>query len=51
MNEFRTRKISIIERYNRKLREMKGLTLLKTPLEEAFPFFYIVRVTQGRRDA
>lgn len=50
MERFRERKCAIIERYNRELAGIKGLKLLKTPLEEAFPFFYIVRVEGGRRD-
>ena len=51
MDQFRERKCAIIRRYNRELAGIKGLTLLQTPLEEAFPFFYIVRVENGRRDA
>ncbi len=51
MEEFRRRKIEIVERYNRELAGIEGLRLLKMPLEEAFPFFYIVRVENGRRDA
>ncbi|MEO8035125.1 MAG: DegT/DnrJ/EryC1/StrS family aminotransferase [Acidobacteriota bacterium] len=51
LERFRAQKIAIIERYNRELTGLPGLMLLKTPLEEAFPFFYIVRVQNGRRDA
>lgn len=50
MDRFREQKCAIVERYNRELSGMPGLKLLKTPLEEAFPFFYIVRVQNGRRD-
>ena len=51
MGQFRKRKVSIVERYNRELAAIRGLTLLETPVENAFPFFYIVRVENGRRDA
>lgn len=51
MNRFREMKCAIVERYNRELGRVDGLKLLKTPLDEAFPFFYIVRVQNGRRDA
>jgi perosamine synthetase len=50
MDRFRARKVAIVERYARELAGIAGLTLLKTPLEETFPFFYIVRVEGGRRD-
>jgi perosamine synthetase len=51
MDRFRAQKVAIIERYNRELADVAGLALLKTPLDETFPFFYIVRVLNGRRDA
>lgn len=51
MDEFRARKVAIVERYARELKGIDGLSLLDTPLEEAFPFFYIIRVKGGRRDA
>lgn len=51
MEGFRRHKCAIIERYNQALAGIVGLTLLKTPLDETFPFFYIVRVRNGRRDS
>ena len=51
MDQFRQRKIEIIQRYNKALGGMAGLKLLRTPTDEAFPFFYIIRVLNGRRDA
>ena len=48
---FRARKRAIVARYDAELAGLEGLALLKRNLDETFPFFYIVRVLAGRRDA
>jgi perosamine synthetase len=49
--EFRIRKRAIVSRYDEAFQDVHGLRLIKHDLAETFPFFYIVRVLGGRRDA
>lgn len=51
IDAFKTRKQSLVRRYDESFRNVDGLVLLKHNLAETFPFFYIVRVQGGRRDA
>jgi len=48
---FKARKQSIVRRYDEALRDVSGLRLLSRNLDEVFPFFYVVRVLDQRRDA
>jgi dTDP-4-amino-4,6-dideoxygalactose transaminase len=48
---FKARKQSIVRRYDEALRDAGGLRLLSRTLDEVFPFFYVVRVLERRRDA
>ncbi|HYX30874.1 MAG TPA: DegT/DnrJ/EryC1/StrS family aminotransferase [Pyrinomonadaceae bacterium] len=48
---FKKRKTQIVELYDRAFAGLPGLALIKHDLDEMFPFFYIVRVLNGRRDA
>jgi perosamine synthetase len=50
-DQYRARKRAIVRRYDEAFRAMEGLALIDHNLEETFPFFYIVRVLSGRRDA
>jgi dTDP-4-amino-4,6-dideoxygalactose transaminase len=51
IDEFRARKQAIAARYDQALRDQRGLALLERNPEETFPFFYVIRVLDGRRDA
>lgn len=51
MDVFKVRKQAIVRRYDEAFRDIPGLALIKHNLDETFPFFYIVRVLNGRRDA
>jgi perosamine synthetase len=51
VDEFRMRKQAIVRRYDEAFADLSGLSLLTHDLDETFPFFYIVRVADGRRDA
>ncbi len=48
---FRERRCEIAGRYDEALAGIPGLTLRKQHLPETCPFFYVVRVLDGRRDA
>lgn len=48
---FRRRKSEIVRRYDQAFCDLPGLQLIVHNLDETFPFFYIVRVKDGRRDA
>ena len=50
-DEFRTRKREIVARYDEAFAGTAGLTLPVRNLSETFPFFYVVRVLDGQRDA
>jgi perosamine synthetase len=49
MEAFQKRKQAIVQRYDAALCEQKGLCLVKHD-PDMFPFFYVVRVLNGRRD-
>lgn len=51
LEEFKTRKQDIVRRYDEAFRGVRELVLIKHNLDETFPFFYVVRVTNKRRDA
>jgi perosamine synthetase len=48
---FRARKQSIVRRYEEAFQNVNGLALPVRNIDETFPFFYIVRVLEKRRDA
>jgi perosamine synthetase len=48
---FRARKRAIVRQYDEVFAPLGGLTLIRHDLDEEFPFFYIVRVQDRRRDA
>jgi dTDP-4-amino-4,6-dideoxygalactose transaminase len=47
---FRSRKRTIVGRYDRAFAGITGLGLVRHDLDEMFPFFYVVRVRDRRRD-
>lgn len=50
-SKFKQQKQAIVKSYDESFREISGLRLIQRNVEETFPFFYIVRVVNGRRDA
>lgn len=50
INKFKSRKKAIVRAYNKSFKNIKGLFLLETDLSETFPFFYVVRVLNNKRD-
>jgi len=50
METFKARKREIVRRYNEAFKDVDGLALINYKLEETFPFFYIVRVLNEKRD-
>lgn len=50
LEAFRARKQAIVRRYDEAFRAQPGLALIEHGLE-AFPFSYVIRVLDGRRDA
>lgn len=48
--EFKARKVEIVRRYDAAFANVNGLKLIKHDLNEMFPFFYIIRVLDRRRD-
>lgn len=51
VEEFRVKKQTVVARYDEALKNTQGLKLLQRNLLDTFPFFYVVRVLDGRRDA
>ena len=51
MDAFKERKLAIVRRYDEALEDIAGLTLLTHNWAETFPFSYVVRVLDKRRDA
>jgi perosamine synthetase len=51
LEAFRARKVQIVRRYDQEFAGLTGLALLRHDLADAFPFMYVVRVLDGRRDA
>ena len=50
VTQFRARKQEIVGRYDDAFNDIKGLRLLERGLPDVFPFFYVVRVLDGKRD-
>ncbi len=50
IENFRAKKQAIVARYDEAFSNLGGLALLRRNLDESFPFFYVVRVLDGRRD-
>lgn len=50
MPAFRARKQEIVERYDRALQGIAGVTPITRPSRALFPFTYAVRIHDGRRD-
>jgi dTDP-4-amino-4,6-dideoxygalactose transaminase len=51
VDDFRVRKQAIVSGYDDAFQDQRGLALLQRHTTETFPFFYVVRVLDGRRDA
>jgi dTDP-4-amino-4,6-dideoxygalactose transaminase len=51
LEAFRVRKQDVVNRYDEAFRGHRGLALLKRHRTDTFPFFYVIRVLDGRRDA
>jgi perosamine synthetase len=49
--EFKARKRAIVRRYDEAFGDVSGLTLIVHDDAETFPFSYVIRVRDGRRDA
>ena len=50
-SEFKARKQAVVKSYDESFEEVDGLKLIRHPIEETFPFFYVIRVLNNRRDA
>jgi dTDP-4-amino-4,6-dideoxygalactose transaminase len=50
MDVFRARKKAIVEQYDETLKDLSGVSLITHNLDETFPFFYIIRILEGKRD-
>ncbi|MBM4327315.1 MAG: DegT/DnrJ/EryC1/StrS family aminotransferase [Deltaproteobacteria bacterium] len=50
LEAFRARKTAIVKQYDQAFRDLRAVALLRHDLEETFPFFYVLRVLDGRRD-
>ena len=51
IENFHAKKQAVVARYDQAFSNLGGLALLRRNLDESFPFFYVVRVLDGRRDA
>lgn len=51
MQIFKIRKQAIVRLYDDMLKDISGLTLISHNIDEMFPFFYVVRVLDNKRDA
>ncbi len=51
MEDFRSRKQEIVRRYDEAFKVSRGLVSPQRNLDETFPFFFIIRVMEGRRDS
>jgi perosamine synthetase len=47
---FRSRKRSIVGRYDEAFAPVNGIALIRHDLDETFPFFYVARILDRRRD-
>ena len=50
LQAFRAKKTAIVHQYDQAFRDVQGIALLRHDLDETFPFFYVLRVLDGRRD-
>ena len=50
-SEFKARKQAVVKSYDESFEEVDGLKLIRHPIQETFPFFYVIRVLNNRRDA
>jgi len=50
-HEFKAKKQAIVKSYDESFKTVDGLKLIRHPVEETFPFFYVIRVLNNRRDA
>ena len=50
-SEFKARKQAVVKSYDESFEEVDGLKLIRHPIEETFPFFYVIRALNNRRDA
>ena len=50
INVFKDRKRGIVRRYDEAFQDLGGLILLQHNLDETFPFSYVIRVLDGRRN-
>ena len=50
VSAMRERKRQVVARYDGAFGDQKGLALITHELEESFPFFYVLRVLEGRRE-
>ena len=48
--KYQDRKRKIVELYDKLLTKVNGITLLEHNLKETFPFFYVIRVLNGKRN-
>lgn len=51
MEVFKARKRVVVRRYDEAFSDVEGVALITHDLTSTFPFFYIIRVLDGRRDA
>lgn len=51
MEDFRARKRQIVRRYDEAFSSIDGLAVIPHEADEVFPFNYVLRVLDGRRDA
>lgn len=49
-DQFRRRKLQLVGRYDEEFAGKEGLALVEHDLDNSFPFFYQLRVLDGRRD-
>ncbi len=49
-SKFKQQKQAIVKSYDESFGEISGLRLIRHKVEEMFPFFYVIRVLNGRRD-
>lgn len=50
INKFKSRKKAIAKEYNKAFKNIDGLHILENNLHETFPFFYVVRIVNNKRD-
>ncbi|MHC4264950.1 MAG: DegT/DnrJ/EryC1/StrS family aminotransferase [Planctomycetota bacterium] len=51
LNVFKKRKQAIVKKYDEAFADLKGLKGIKHETDEIFPFFYVLRVLNKRRDS